>query len=310
MNVLKTFIKLVGLVVLALSLSGCWATWAELKKERLLREELAQQLKDFKKQQREEEEKKARWRRAMTANLSALTARLTLTEKKIDKELKTLRELVKKGQGGVVEIFATLEALQKRFQKSLGQIEEIQKQLTDFAQKLPNQEKAFKELQERYEKLLQNQKALAEQAIPAKLFARGNKAFDKKDYKNAEKIFKKFVERFGSHPLADNALLFIAAIQSRRGNFNAAIITLSDLISKYPQGDKVPYALLRLGLYHYKLGRCRQGRAYFKRLTLYRRRNRSLARQARKLLRLSRRLCKRRRRSRRRRRRRRRRRYR
>lgn len=283
-------------------LSGCWATWGELKKERLLREELATQFRNYKRKQRSRDKKLLAQIDQERARQKAYTAQLRAENVKIKKELARLDKLVKQGQGGVIEVFATIQQLQKRFTSSISQVENLQKQIQEMLQKQPEQQKLYQELQKRYEALLKNQKALAEQAIPARLFSRAKKAFKDKKNDEALKGFRTFTRRFGTHPLADNAYIYIGDILRAKGNENEAILSYSKVLKDYPHGGEAPVALFRLGSLHYKQGHCRQGRGYFRKLRRYRRHAPSLAREARNFIRNWRSLCKRSRRSRRRRR--------
>lgn len=305
----RLFKRSIGFVLVLLSwsmLSGCWATWSELKKERRLRESLEEQFRAFKRKQRKKERQRAEEQKRFLAQQAASLAQMQQMIQRFRSSFGKLQKRVKQGQGGVVEMFATLEKLQRNFQASLGQVTELQKQIKDLLQRLPERDKALKEIRKKYEDLLKNQKLLAEQAIPAKLFARGEDAMKRKDYPSALKLFKTFAQRFGSHELADNAYMFMGEIYRKQNRRFAAIAAFDDLVKKFPQGNTVPLALLRLGQLHYDMGRCREGRTYFGRLWNYRRRRPKLARIGRSYKRNWRRKCKRSRRTRRRRRRRRR----
>jgi TolA-binding protein len=201
-------------------------------------------------------------------------------------------KVARQGQGGTAEMFTTLQALQENFQRALGQIEELQKQIQEIIQSRPEQLKQLEEIRKKYESLLKDQKALAEQAIPARLFSKARDEFQAKQWDEALKSFQTFAQRFGSHPLADNAYLYIGNIHEKRDQLNPAILAYNELVKLYPHGSQVPVALFRLGLLHYKLGRCPQGIAYFRKLSLYRRQAKELAQEAQKFIKRSRQLCK------------------
>ncbi|MCA9061982.1 MAG: tetratricopeptide repeat protein, partial [Planctomycetaceae bacterium] len=196
----------------------------------------------------------------------------------------------------VAEMFTTMQKLQENFQKSLGQVEELQQVIKDVMQKQPEQEKKYQEIQKRYEELLRNQKLLSEQAIPAKLFARARDAYKAEKFDEAMKDFKKFTQNFGSHPLADNAYLYIGDIHRKRKELSPALLAYSTIIKKYPNESEVPRALFRLGLLSYQNGQCSAGRRYFLQLSRYRRQAPKLAKDARQFYRRSSRFCKKRRR--------------
>lgn len=275
-----------SLCVLALCQSGCWATLSELKRERRLRESLEEQFRAFKREVRKKERDRAAKQDKLLAQQSALVAKMRIDMQRMKSSFTQLEKRVKQGQGGVVEMFATLEKLQRSFQASLGQVSELQKQIKDILQKMPQSNQTITELRKKYEDLLKNQRLLAEQAIPAKLFARAEDAQKRKEYDKALKLFKTFVSRFGSHELADNAYLHIGDIHRINKRLVPAISAYDDLIRKYPRGGAVPVALLRLGQLHYKTKQCRAGRNYFRKLGYnYRRRAPKLASLARRLYR-------------------------
>ncbi|MCA9711882.1 MAG: tol-pal system protein YbgF, partial [Myxococcales bacterium] len=82
----------------------------------------------------------------------------------------------------------------------------------------------------------------------------------------AESAFTAFVERFGTHDYADNALFWIGQVQFDEARFGAALATFHRVITEHPTGNKVPDALLMIGLTQAKLGRGAEGRETLARL--------------------------------------------
>ncbi len=276
-------------------LSSCFATRGELERERMIRENLAHQFYSYK--------------RKTDLRLSEIDRKLSDIERKFalfyqktvrelrrfNKTLSSLKDKLKQGEGGIIEMFTTLQKLQVRFQESLGKIEILQNQIRELLQKLPEHEKLFEEIRSKYEELLKNQKLLSEQVIPAKLFARARDSYKQGKLNEAKKYFSEFLVRFPGHPLADNALLYLGDIARKQKNFSEAILKYSEIVKKYPSGSEAPQALFRLGIIHYKLGLCREGRTFLKRIRLYRGRASKLAKRAETLYKSWRSYCKRRR---------------
>ena len=73
-------------------------------------------------------------------------------------------------------------------------------------------------------------------------------------------------ERFGTHDYADNALFWIGQVQFDEARFGAALATFHRVITEHPTGNKVPDALLMIGLTQAKLGRGAEGRETLARL--------------------------------------------
>ncbi|MEM1010248.1 MAG: tetratricopeptide repeat protein [Myxococcota bacterium] len=273
--------------------TGCFATISELREEKAARRAVEERLALFKREVRRKLALYESSRRQEIPKLRAEIARARMQLALVRKANRNLSTVVKRGQGGVEEMFSTLQSLQQKFQTSLKQIEELQRQNQEILQKQPNQDKFFQELRLKYEALLKNQKALAELAVPAKLFARGRDAYKARSYGRALQIFQTFVSRFGNHGLADNAYLYIGDVYRKKGQTNPAINAYNAILRKYPAGSEVPRALYRLGLIHYRRGLCRVGRKYFRRLTRFARQEPALARDARRFNRGWRRYCKR-----------------
>ncbi len=282
-------------VAVSLPLIGCFATVSELKKEESSRKALEAEFSQFKREQRERVAKLEDHYKGDVVRLKAELAKTRAELARSSSALKELKGTVQQGQGGVAEMFTTMQKLQENFQKSLGQVDELQQTIKDVLQKQPEQEKKYQEIQKRYEELLRNQKMLAEQAIPAKLFARARDAYKAEKLDEAMKDFQKFTQNFGSHPLADNAFLYIGDIHRKRKEFSAALIAYNTIIKKYPNESEVPRALLRLGLLSYQEGQCQTGRRYFLQLSRYRRQEPKLAEDGKQFYRGYKRFCKRRR---------------
>ena len=224
----------------------------------------------------------------MAAARKSWASRLT----RLQEQQARLRKDLRNNQGGVAEMGETLGALQRKFQQTIGKIEELQHQLGQMLQKHPELRKMYTELHARYEALLRDQKALADQVVPARLYGAARKLAQEKKWKGARKRFVSFVRRFPAHPLVDNAYMAIGECWEREGNIAAAVLAYGQVARKHSTGRQAPKALFRLGLLHYKLGSCVVGRNYLRRLyRRYRRREPKLARQARKLARRRRSLC-------------------
>ncbi|MEZ4472900.1 MAG: tol-pal system protein YbgF [bacterium] len=82
----------------------------------------------------------------------------------------------------------------------------------------------------------------------------------------AESAFAAFVERYGTHDYADNALFWIGQVQFDEARFQAALATFHRVVTEHPAGNKVPDALLMIGLTQAKLGRGAEGRETLARL--------------------------------------------
>jgi tol-pal system protein YbgF len=84
-----------------------------------------------------------------------------------------------------------------------------------------------------------------------------------KQYGPALHALAAFVKQHPDHPYADNALYWSGECYYAQGKYKQAAQTFRDLLHRYPAGNKVPDALLKLGMTEAQLGREHEARASF-----------------------------------------------
>lgn len=80
------------------------------------------------------------------------------------------------------------------------------------------------------------------------------KRLRERDYRGAIEQFKKFVEEHSGSSLADNAQYWIGESYYALQEFDEAILEFDVVRKKYPDGDKVPAAWLKIGYAFAELG--------------------------------------------------------
>ncbi len=80
------------------------------------------------------------------------------------------------------------------------------------------------------------------------------RALEKKDYRLAISRFKEFLQKHPKSKLAINAQYWIGESHYALREFDQAILEFDAVRSRYPQGDKVPAALLKQGFAFAELG--------------------------------------------------------
>ncbi len=80
------------------------------------------------------------------------------------------------------------------------------------------------------------------------------KLLDRKDYKTAIARFRDFLKKFPKSDLADNAQYWIGESHYALKEFDQAILAFDEVERQYPNGDKVPAALLKQGFAFAELG--------------------------------------------------------
>jgi tol-pal system protein YbgF len=87
-----------------------------------------------------------------------------------------------------------------------------------------------------------------------RLYKRGMKDMKKTNYRLAKGVFKKLLKRYPTHDLADNALYWMGEGAYAQGDWLQAMTWFQDVILRYPQGNKLPDAMLKSALCYAKLG--------------------------------------------------------
>jgi tol-pal system protein YbgF len=75
-----------------------------------------------------------------------------------------------------------------------------------------------------------------------------------------------FVAEHPDHPYADNAMYWRGEVLYAQREYAAAIAELTAMIERFPHGNKVPDALLRIGFAYERLGESERARRIFRRV--------------------------------------------
>ena len=95
------------------------------------------------------------------------------------------------------------------------------------------------------------------------LYQSAYQEFIDQDYIDAKKKFSLFLEKFSNSKLADNAQFWIGECEFKMGNYEQAIIDYERVKTDYPEGNKVPSAILKQGMAFLKLNRKTDAKAIF-----------------------------------------------
>ena len=76
----------------------------------------------------------------------------------------------------------------------------------------------------------------------------------------------RFVTAHPDHAYADNAMYWRGEVLYARRDYAAAIAELTSMIERFPSGNKVPDALLRIGFAYQRLGESERAREIFRRV--------------------------------------------
>jgi tol-pal system protein YbgF len=168
-----------------------------------------------------------------------------------------------------------LEERGKTFEERNRSIEERNR---SYDERLKEMEDRFKSLDVKWTAKL----AEMEKSIPAKeppvetkspsttagnLYKDAYETFQRGDLDGARRKFEAFLKQYPNMELSDNAQFWIGETYYLQKDFEKAILEYEKAISKYPEGDKIPAALLKQGLAFLELGDKTNARNLLKRVT-------------------------------------------
>ena len=78
--------------------------------------------------------------------------------------------------------------------------------------------------------------------------------------------FERYIREFPHSELADNAQYWIGEAFYVQKDYNRALTEFQKLSESYPQGDKVPDAILKAGMCSLEMGQKEKGKAELRRL--------------------------------------------
>jgi tol-pal system protein YbgF len=88
-------------------------------------------------------------------------------------------------------------------------------------------------------------------------------AYRRGEIEDAYRLFARFRERFSHHAYADNALYWMGECRYDAKEYREAIGAFADVIKRHPRSNKVPDALLKLGLAYERLGQVEMAKKAF-----------------------------------------------
>jgi tol-pal system protein YbgF len=95
---------------------------------------------------------------------------------------------------------------------------------------------------------------------PVDLYRRSLESLRAGHHEEAIAGFHEFLQRHAGHELADNAQYWLGECSYDRKDYVTAAREFRRVVDRYPQGNKVPDALLKLGYSYISAGNCEAGR--------------------------------------------------
>ncbi len=98
------------------------------------------------------------------------------------------------------------------------------------------------------------------------LYKDAYETYQKGDYEGARRKFEAFLKQYPNTELSDNAQFWIGESYFAKKDYEKAILEYEKAIAKYPEGDKIPAALLKQAFAFLELGDKTNGRNLLKRV--------------------------------------------
>jgi len=110
----------------------------------------------------------------------------------------------------------------------------------------------------------------ADNGDPNLLYQWGMDALRTKQYESAVAAFQAILDRHDDHDLADNALYWLGEAHYDQNQYGLALSTFQGVLKRYPLGNKVPDAMVKVGLCFKNLGKDRHAKEILEQvITIY-----------------------------------------
>ncbi|MCB0308805.1 MAG: tol-pal system protein YbgF, partial [Bdellovibrionales bacterium] len=95
------------------------------------------------------------------------------------------------------------------------------------------------------------------------LYTKAFQMFESKKYGESIEMMQMFIRKYPEHSYADNAFFWIGESNFRQQHYDVALGYFYEVEKKYPKGNKVPDALLKIGASYRELGKMGHAKSAF-----------------------------------------------
>ncbi|WP_430462018.1 tol-pal system protein YbgF [Thalassolituus sp. LLYu03] len=174
--------------------------------------------------------------------------------------------------GLVAELYQQMEQMQQELAALRDRVEEQDHQIRRMKQ---DQQERYLDLDRRFSALMSSpasQTPVAGGAVPeasvapADAYKQAQKLMYEKKYAEANTAYVAFVRQYPDDPLAVNAIYWSGEIYLLQGDLDKALESFRSVVTKYPEHQKVPDAMYKMGYTLDKQGKTADAKTWMKKV--------------------------------------------
>jgi tol-pal system protein YbgF len=204
-------------------------------------------------------------------------------------EIAKIHEAIQLLRGSQAEGRAEMTDLREQLQQIRGTADGLRKDLSSASSRTVKREEEEKVLREKLDNLtfkinfIENFLGIGKNeepaAAPAKeaagkgrtdkesLYAAAYELFKEAKYEKSREAFENFLKQYPDTEFSDNAQFWVGECYYFEKKYEKAIVEYEKVTKNFPEGNKVPYALLKQGLSFLKLGDKASGKLLLQQVT-------------------------------------------
>jgi tol-pal system protein YbgF len=214
----------------------------------------------------------------LQTQVQILSDQLQKMQQSNDERMGVLKNLIETNTDSVNKMTAALAAMQKTLQSQNGdtqaKVDQISGQVQALNDSVDEMKARLNKLQKQLEDIQTAQQNMAAQAVPATaatsqqptavaqpqappadvLYANALRDYNAARYDLAVQQFTDYLKFYSNTDLAGNAQFYIADVEYRQGNFDAAVADYDKVLEQFPGGNKAAASQLKKGFALLELG--------------------------------------------------------
>ncbi len=208
----------------------------------------------------------------LQATVDAMQTQMTLMQRSFDERMGVMRSMAEQSTDNINQMSATITRLERALSEQAGQTGDKVEQVSIQVQALQDSLDELKARTARLAQQLEEMKAAqtdigtnAPGVVPAdappadSLYKNALTDYNAGRNELAMQQFQDYLKYYSNTELAGNAQFYVADIEYRQKNYQAAVAGYDKVIEQYPEGNKLRAAMLKKGYALLELGQRDQG---------------------------------------------------